>query len=126
MLAPYEHAERSAQRWGGQPEDYLAIHEWFDKTAAIVATWQHQALRHHTEGIFLCEEIFGATIRISTGRAIPVRWVGEQHVRDDLGRIPPAADWLLAIASQPWMTNSHSGRTGEARRGRKTAAAPPA
>jgi hypothetical protein len=117
MRAPYEHAAESARRWGGQPEDYLAIHEWFDKTAAIVAGWQHQALRHHTEGIFLCEEIFGATVRTSPGRAIPVRWVGEQHVQDDLGRIPPAADWLLAIAPQPWMTRSDSASSRRARRG---------
>lgn len=31
---------------------------------------------------------FGSTITLSTGRIIPVRWIGEQHVREDLGFIP--------------------------------------
>jgi hypothetical protein len=26
---------------------------------------------------------------------VPVRYVGEQHVKEDLGRIPTAQDWLL-------------------------------
>ncbi|MGH9553713.1 MAG: DUF6915 family protein, partial [Terriglobales bacterium] len=28
---------------------------------------------------------------------------GEQHVREDLGRIPSAQDWLLQIKPQRWM-----------------------
>ena len=104
MAHPYHHALSSARKWGGVPEDYLAIHEWFDASKAFLATWQHRALRHHAEGIFLCEQIFGATITTSANRPIPVRWVGEQHVTEDLGRIPAAADWLRAITHQPWMT----------------------
>jgi hypothetical protein len=29
--------------------------------------------------------------------------VGEQHVKEDLGRIPTAADWLTQITPQRWM-----------------------
>lgn len=36
-------------------------------------------------------------------KRIPVRWIGEQHVQEDLGRIPTLADWLMAIAPEPWM-----------------------
>lgn len=25
---------------------------------------------------------------------MPVRWIGEQHMKEDLGWIPTAADWL--------------------------------
>jgi hypothetical protein len=32
----------------------------------------------------MAETIFGTTTTISTGRVIPVRWIGEQHVREDL------------------------------------------
>ena len=32
MTHPYFHATGSAKRWGGVPEDYLAIHDWFDAT----------------------------------------------------------------------------------------------
>lgn len=36
-------------------------------------------------------------------KKIPTRWVGEQHVQEDLGWIPSAADWLRQIKPQPWM-----------------------
>ena len=32
-----------------------------------------------------------------------MRWIGEQHVREDLGRIPSFADWVRAIRPEPWM-----------------------
>ncbi len=35
------------------------------------------------------------------GMQVPVRDVGEQHVKEDLGRIPTAQDWLLQITPQP-------------------------
>ena len=41
---------------------------------------RHRALLHHSEGIFLCERLFGVTIRNADGRDIPVRFIGEQHV----------------------------------------------
>ncbi len=69
----------------------------------IIADFRHRALRHHAEGIFMAETIFGATITLSTGRVIPVRWIGEQHVREDLGYIPSFADWVKAIRPEPWM-----------------------
>jgi len=66
----------------------MAIHSWFDASKQITADFRHRALRHHAEGIFLAETIFSPTITLSSGRVIPTRWVGEQHVVDDLGFIP--------------------------------------
>jgi uncharacterized protein DUF6915 len=43
------------------------------------------------------------TLTLSTGRVIPTRWVGEQHVQQDLGFIPSFADWMRAIRPLPWM-----------------------
>jgi hypothetical protein len=51
----------------------------------------------------MAETIFGSTIALSTGRIIPTRWVGEQHVREDLGFIPSFPDWVKAIHPEPWM-----------------------
>jgi hypothetical protein len=102
-MHPYHHALSSVQRWGGRVEDYLPIHDWFDESKAFIADFRHRALRHHAEGIFLCEKIFGATLTNSDGRVVPVRWVGEQHVKEDLGRIPSAQDWLQNLMPQPWM-----------------------
>jgi hypothetical protein len=103
---PYHHALSSVRKWGGQVHDYLPIHEWFDATKAILADFRHRALRHHAEGIFLCEKIFGVTITTSHGRTIPVRWIGEQHVKEDLGWIPTAIDWLMCIRPERWMNNA--------------------
>jgi hypothetical protein len=44
-----------------------------------------------------------AGLLASTGRIVPVRWIGEQHVREDLGRIPSFADWGRSIRPEPWM-----------------------
>ena len=106
MAHPYHHAVRSARLFGGCAQDYLDIHSWFDESKAHLPDLRHRALRHHAEGIFLCEKIFGVTLRNSDGREVPVRQVGEQHVRDDLGWIPTVKDWLENLKLQPWMTRT--------------------
>lgn len=108
MAHPYHHSISSAKKFGGVPEDYQPIHDWFDATKQHYANWRHRALRHHSAGIYEAEQVFGATITTSTGRAVPVRLIGEQHITEDLGLIPTVADWLRAIGDpskiQPWMT----------------------
>jgi len=53
MAHPLKHAQNSARKFGGKPEDYLPIHSWFDESKAFLADFRHRALRHHAEGIFL-------------------------------------------------------------------------
>lgn len=103
MAHPYHHALSSAKKWGGTAEDYLALHHWFDESKAIIGDFRHRALRHHAEGVFMLERLYGTTITISTGRVVPVRYIGEQHVREDLGFIPSFADWARCIRPEPWM-----------------------
>jgi uncharacterized protein DUF6915 len=103
MAHPYHHALSSQRKWGGTVEDYVALHDWFDESKAIIADLRHRALRHHAEGIFMLETVFGKTITLSNGRVIPTRWVGEQHVQEDLGCIPSFADWARAITPARWM-----------------------
>jgi len=103
MAHPYHHALSAARKWGGTDDDYIAIHSWFDESKMILADFRHRALRHHAEGIFMAERVFGTTLTISTGKVVPVRLIGEQHVREDLGRIPGFADWARAIRPEPWM-----------------------
>ena len=103
MAHPIEHARNSAKKFGGKAEDYLAIHCWFDESKAFFPDFRHRALRHHTEGIFVAEHIFGVALLNSAGQQVPVRYIGEQHVKEDLGRIPTAQDWLSEIRPQRWM-----------------------
>lgn len=106
MAHSYYHAVSSAKKWKGKPEDYLAIHQWFDASKAYFSDYRHRALRHHSEGIFACEEKFGALLVNSDGYSVPVRAIGEQHVLEDLGRIPTLQDWFSHIPPQPWMRRS--------------------
>jgi hypothetical protein len=102
---PYHHAVSSARKHGGQPEDYQAIHDWFDQTKAHLADVRHRAILHSSFGIFLCEQVFGATLTNSDGKVIPVRVLGEQHVREDMGgSIPSVQDWLGELPLRPWMS----------------------
>ena len=103
MGHPYHHALSSAKRWGGTAEVYLPLHDWFDASKAITADFRHRALRHHAEGIFMAETIFGPTITLDTGRIVPTRLIGEQHVMEDLGFIPSFVDWVRCIRPEPWM-----------------------
>jgi len=109
MAHPLRHAKNSARKFGGKAEDYLPIHNWFDESKAFLADFRHRALRHHTEGIFLAEKLFGVAIVNSDGNQVPVRYVGEQHVKEDLGRIPTTQDWLLEIKPQRWMYGQRLG-----------------
>lgn len=105
MAHSYHHAESSARKFGGVPEDYLPIHSWFDATKQHLALPSHRALRHHVAGIFEAERIFGAVITNAAGRKVPMRFIGEQHVREDCRCIPTVADWLKHLPIEPWMVN---------------------
>ena len=102
MAHPYHHALSSVKKWGGTADDYIEIHSWYDQSKELIADFRHRALRH-AQGIWQSETIFGPTLTLSTGRVIPTRWVGEQHVKEDLGFIPSFADWVKAIRPEPWM-----------------------
>lgn len=103
MANPYHHALSSVKKFGGKPEDYQDIHDWFDSSKGVMADPRHRAYRHHATGIMDCERHFGHTITNSDGKEIPVRWIGEQHVTEDIGWIPSMQDWFSCIVSKSWM-----------------------
>ena len=102
MSHRYYHASSSVKRWGGAVEDYQHLHDWFDQSKSIIADPRHRALRHHAEGIFQLEALFGTTITNCDGRQVPVRLIGEHHVMEDLGQIPSFADWDRLIQPANW------------------------
>jgi hypothetical protein len=102
-MHPYHHALSSAKKHGGQPSDYQYIHDWFDATKAFFGDARHRALRHHTAGIYWCEEEFGTTVPTSEGKKIPVRVIAEQHVMEDMGFLPTPEWWLSQMKLTPAM-----------------------
>ena len=117
MADPLHHAESSVRKWGGTVEDYIAIHAWFDASKQSWADPRHRAMRHHAEGIVWMMETFaraghdgeGNPVEVpaltnSAGRDVPLRYIGEQHVLEDLGCIPTMKDWLEDLpTTKRWM-----------------------
>ena len=100
MAHPILHAKSSAKKFGGKWEDYIHIHNWLDETKGWYGHSLHRAFRHHSEGIFECEQRFGISFTNSDGKTVYTRYVGEQHVKEDCnGYIPSAKEWLDMIAS---------------------------
>lgn len=107
MAHPSVHAKSSVKKFGGKEEDYVKIHEWFDETKAWIGHSIHRMFRHHSEGIFESEKIFGVSFINSDGKTVYTRYVGEQHVKEDCNNyIPSAKEWVNAINSKnipDWM-----------------------
>ncbi len=110
MSHPLHHAISSQKKWAGKIDDYLPIHNWFDETKSSYPDMRHRALRHHAEGIFWCEEKFGVYITNSDGKMVPVRALGEQHVKEDIGFIPTIKEYLDNMNIVGWMYKPGDGR----------------
>ena len=101
MAHPMQHAKSSAKKFGGRPEDYLHIHSWFDETKAWIGHSYHRAFRHHSEGVFECEKVFGPSFVNSEGKTVYTRYIGEQHIREDCNNyLPSAKEWIDAFNSK--------------------------
>jgi hypothetical protein len=99
-MTPWHHALSSAKKFGGKPQDYMQIHEWFDSTKQYTGDWTHRAMRHHAAGIQWCIDTFGDTFVIE-GKHVPVKLIAEQHVEEDCGFIPTIQDWLAPLKDNP-------------------------
>jgi hypothetical protein len=107
-MHPNHHAITSVKKWGGKVEDYLRIHDWFDQSKEWYANFRHRAMRHHSQGIFEAERVFGHMITNSDGKKVPVRYIGEQHIKEDCGgKIPTVQDWLENMTPQRWMSRGY-------------------
>lgn len=112
MSKPWIHSESSARRFGGEPEDYIEIHNLLDSSKGTIADSRHRALTHNAWFLSeILERIFGVVFENSAGRRVSVRDVGEQHVLEDYsGRfIPSAQDFLELVPQQDWMLNGKNG-----------------
>ena len=103
-----ELAVSSAQRFGGEPEHYRAVHDWFLATQSWSAGAEHLLFRHHSFGIFEAESRFGPALDIGGDQRVPTRVVAERHVQRVLGRVPAAIDVLRRIRGARWMLQATS------------------
>jgi len=118
------HAVSASHKWGGTPEDYLAIEEFIDSSKQVIGDARHRSLYHHTLGVFLCEKIFGTILEIRTEKTtsggstihttkgIPVRLIAERHIIEDLGRLPSPKDYIDGMLLAAWMSGAQRKEMG--------------
>lgn len=102
----YYHAVISAKKHGGKPEDYQKLHDFIDSSKATIADVRHRALLHSAFGIYLCEQLFGHTIKNSEDKNVPTRILAEEHILEDLGFIPTVEHWLAEMPLRKWMSGT--------------------
>lgn len=98
------HARSCARRYGGDPDEYLTIHLWFDESSNHIDDSRHRMLRHHSLGIKECIDRFGRVLTLKNGKQVPVKQIAELHLIEDLGFVPTVADWVRSLRTQTWMT----------------------
>jgi hypothetical protein len=102
-VKPYLHGKVSVKKWGGVEADYQRIHDWLDQTKSHFPDMRHRAILHSSFGIYLCEQVFGTNITNSDSKVVSVRDIAEQHVLDDMGRIPTVQDYLQGMPFYNWL-----------------------
>lgn len=99
-LSIEEQCVESVRHFGGQSDDYLALHSFIDSiTNECKGAW---GITHSTFGLSLAEKKFGYVIG---PRDVPTRTAAEKHILAEFGEIPSAQDWLEALPIRPWMYN---------------------
>lgn len=105
----WHHAVSASRKWGGTPDDYIEIEEFIDSSKKIIGDSRHRSIYHHTEGVWLCQTIFGRTIAVQkehTEVLVPVRLVAERHILEDLGWLPSPKDYIDGMTLKPWMSGA--------------------
>ncbi len=102
-MKPYLHAQVSVRKWGGNPQEYMPIHDFIDSSKAAHPDMRHRAVLHSAFGIYIVERVFGTFITLSGGRKVQVRDIAEQHVIDDMGTIPTLEDYLRGMPFYDWL-----------------------
>lgn len=124
MSKPWIHSQSSAKKFGGKPEDYIAVHEFMDCSKGAVSDNRHRVATHSSWFIMevlprvrfpnSCEmsnDFKFHTIINSDGKAVSIRDIGEQHVIEDYRNkyIPTLQDYVDHMELAPWMLNGISG-----------------
>jgi len=112
-MKPHLHAKISAKRFGGNPDDYIEIHNFIDSSKIAMPDVRHRAILHSSFGCYMAERVFGVLITNSEGKEVSVRDVAEYHIQEDLGFIPTIENWLQELPLKPWMSGGAKKRREE-------------
>src|SRR6478609_1627781 len=107
-MVPYIHAELSAKRFGGVPQDYIDIHELMDSSKAAYSNNAHRILTHNSWFmVTILPKVFGHMRTNSEGKKYPVKDVGEYHILEDFKMrfIPTVQDYIEDMGVPDWVNN---------------------
>jgi len=101
-MKPLQHARITAHRYGGEWQDWIAIHDWIDRSKMIFPSMQHRMLLHSDFGEWLAVRIHGEKIGAEDGTVISTRDLFRDHQMEDLGRVVTLEEWLREIDAGYW------------------------
>ncbi len=101
-MKPLQHARITAHRYGGRWQDWIAIHDWIDRSKMIFPSMQHRMFIHSDFGEWLSVRIHGEAIHAEDGTVISTRDLFRDHQVEDLGRVVTLAEWLLEADADYW------------------------
>ena len=55
-MKPLQHARITAHRHGGVWQDWLAFHDWIDRSKSVFPSMQHRLFLHSDFGAWLAEQ----------------------------------------------------------------------
>lgn len=100
-MDPQRHSQLSASRRGGSPDDYYALHSFFDTTKELCSDNRHRLL-HNLWGIRrVIVPLFGTELRLADTTRVATKDICEaDHVLADFSGkyLPTLADFVGAIA----------------------------
>jgi Domain of unknown function (DUF6915) len=101
-MKPLQHARITAHRYRGRWQDWIAIHDWIDRSKMIFPSMQHRMFLHSDFGQWLAVRIHSESIKAENGTVISTREVFHNHQVEDLGRIVTLSEWLREIDGDYW------------------------
>ena len=101
-MKPLQHARITSHRYGGEWQDWIAIHDWIDRSKMIFPSMQHRMFLHSDFGEWLTVRIHGENIKAADGMVITTRDLFRDHQVEDLGRIVSLSEWLRETNPEYW------------------------
>lgn len=101
-MKPLQHARITAHQYGGQWQDWIALHDWIDRSKMIFPSMQHRMFLHSDFGEWLTLQIHGESITAANGTAVATCELFHDHQVEDVGRVVPLAEWLREIDAEYW------------------------
>jgi hypothetical protein len=109
----------AAARWGGKPEDFAAICDYYRLSEKASDHPLAPAVSRNAFSIFFSEMAFGPMITVDTSRGsakyVPVRDIGECLTLAAFGFIPTLGDVFKTMSRKDWMTGARVARSRKKR-----------